>query len=116
MCVITLSCTTLRFERSATTRIYTLSLHDALPICDIDFSGANTCGDIWCGLANIGFIKDFLIGLLQGDRKSTRLNSSHAKTSYAVFCLKKNRTTPWLRVNNTRIGGSPPASPRDRRG
>src|SRR5438270_3713048 len=70
------------FHHPATTEIYTLSLHDALPI-------------------SIG-AKDFLTkpfdpievllrieNLL--DRKSTRLNSSHSQSSYAVFCLKKKR-------------------------
>src|SRR5438034_10183386 len=71
------------FNDTATTEIYTLSLHDALPIC--------------LGLvATIALI--FLMGALTTnvlgrrlDRKSTRLNSSHTVISYAVFCLKKKK-------------------------
>src|SRR3712207_8024442 len=85
------------FNDTATTEIYTLSLHDALPICKAlrplhrieyrepardrarqpvaarpDHSGEN-------------------LGYRGQDRKSTRLNSSHANISYAVFCLKKKK-------------------------
>src|SRR6202162_6637088 len=68
------------FNDTATTEIYTLSLHDALPICRFRPSGgAHT---IFEGSrqqqANV-------------DRKSTRLNSSHHDISYAVFCLKKKK-------------------------
>src|SRR3712207_8813023 len=75
------------FNDTATTEIYTLSLHDALPILQrppvpagaraaaVD-GAAPVAGDAWAGDA-------------QPDRKSTRLNSSHANISYAVFCLKK---------------------------
>src|SRR5688572_32800773 len=77
------------FNHTATTEIYTLSLHDALPIFEViaddDEQDAialllRGCGDgldvrIRCGLVR--------------DRKSTRLNSSHSQISYAVFCLKK---------------------------
>src|SRR3712207_9374811 len=80
------------FNDTATTEIYTLSLHDALPIWgDIvltDIKTAemskvveNTYRDI-----NIAFANE-----LAKDRKSTRLNSSHANISYAVFCLKKKK-------------------------
>src|SRR5438874_6256645 len=74
------------FNDPAPTEIYTLSLHDALPI----FAGAPTA----CGNGR----KDpntRLRGLqsearlFTTDRKSTRLNSSHVEISYAVFCLKK---------------------------
>src|SRR5690606_39807330 len=59
--------------------IYSLSLHDALPISIM----LHQPGDVFP-------IDDVDVGpLLQGDRKSTRLNSSHVKISYAVFCLKK---------------------------
>src|ERR1035437_10574355 len=65
------------FNDTATTEIYTLSLHDALPIC----SG---------GSGATGGNSSFYGGTTAyGDRKSTRLNSSHANISYAVFCLKK---------------------------
>src|SRR6266436_8289326 len=67
------------FNDTATTEIYTLSLHDALPIShaahphDSDWRGRR------CRRGG-------------GDRKSTRLNSSHGYISYAVFCLKKKKT------------------------
>src|SRR5207302_8850585 len=69
---------------TATTEIYTLSLHDALPIY---LFGARLVA------ARPGRRARSLQGaasaVLQTDRKSTRLNSSHVKSSYAVFCLKK---------------------------
>mgnify|MGYP006982554543 CR=1 FL=1 len=81
------------FNDTATTEIYTLSLHDALPISpiltrsliDLVFEAEpvptrrqpqDRCGDA-----------------KRGDRKSTRLNSSHKPISYAVFCLKKKKIT-----------------------
>src|SRR5256885_6641944 len=73
------------FNDTATTEIYTLSLHDALPICTA--AGAqrpNTQGH------QTGVGPAFFPQLpYQRDRKSTRLNSSHLVISYAVFCLKK---------------------------
>src|SRR6266851_1492039 len=66
---------------TATTEIYTLSLHDALPI-----SGARQGHRR--GLAAAGRLRVPGHGG-RGDRKSTRLNSSHITISYAVFCLKK---------------------------
>src|SRR5206468_12217892 len=84
------------FNDPATTEIYTLSLHDALPIsptlrahrraCDVDGEGMisgrrpGSSGGDRCALR-----------ALEGDRKSTRLNSSHDQISYAVFCLKKKK-------------------------
>src|SRR5438477_11179965 len=68
------------FNDTATTEIYTLSLHDALPIpvarsgCSMR-SPRNSNRAAWA----------------TGDRKSTRLNSSHMSISYAVFCLKKKK-------------------------
>src|SRR3712207_7465881 len=81
------------FNDTATTEIYTLSLHDALPISKETTSfvlplGAtiNMNGNaIYYALASCFFAQMF------GDRKSTRLNSSHANISYAVFCLKKKK-------------------------
>src|SRR4051794_41364167 len=81
------------FNDTAPTEIYTLSLHDALPISDevvrltawqegVDGSSPSA------GLQNPRW------GVLQArgrDRKSTRLNSSHPSISYAVFCLKKKK-------------------------
>src|ERR1035437_10868752 len=66
------------FNDAATTEIYTLSLHDALPICDTEVRGG-------CRRPRRGRHRD------DSDRKSTRLNSSHANISYAVFCLKKKK-------------------------
>src|SRR5258708_8337946 len=86
------------FNDTATTEIYTLSLHDALPIC----SGLREChqGVIKRGTLNNTPVSTHsylsLIGASVGrDRKSTRLNSSHQIISYPVFCLKK-KTLPLL--------------------
>src|SRR3712207_7673641 len=90
------------FNDTATTEIYTLSLHDALPIfCGCDpaipiflTSKAQEQGYFpeWI-ITGAGFIDLDVLGQLyqQEDRKSTRLNSSHANISYAVFCLKKKK-------------------------
>src|SRR5476651_1206094 len=71
------------FNDTATTEIYTLSLHDALPICWTIWSASHCrpCSGASCPVA-------------AADRKSTRLNSSHANISYAVFCLKKKKQQP----------------------
>src|SRR5688572_30911155 len=101
------------FNDTATTEIYTLSLHDALPIsatvasCPRGAGPARGAGrdqsrncqtSVFCG----------------PDRKSTRLNSSHSQISYAVFCLKKkkkNANQPNLGVeHNTKV---PPVSQRN---
>src|SRR3712207_7068214 len=87
------------FNDTATTEIYTLSLHDALPISSHPHRG---------GVAERSIAPVLKTGNPQGfvgsnptpsaslqwksrDRKSTRLNSSHANISYAVFCLKKKK-------------------------
>src|SRR5262252_10217659 len=74
------------FNDTATTEIYTLSLHDALPIFIL------TVPIIFPLVTQLGFDPVWL------DRKSTRLNSSHTVISYAVFCLKKKKNTNnmWL--------------------
>src|SRR3712207_7426239 len=87
------------FNDTATTEIYTLSLHDALPISTGEVrargvtSAPNAVLPPW--------LKQELTAILarlpavttpEEDRKSTRLNSSHANISYAVFCLKKKKT------------------------
>src|SRR2546427_6092612 len=78
------------FNDTATTEIYTLSLHDALPISAL----ASVFG-VWC----LGFGISLELGVWSlvfrsaGDRKSTRLNSSHSQISYAVFCLKKKKNS-----------------------
>src|SRR3712207_7587887 len=80
------------FNDTATTEIYTLSLHDALPI-SVEAAGP--------GVPRQGFDGAWIRADAQRqregdqreqpDRKSTRLNSSHANISYAVFCLKKKK-------------------------
>src|SRR6266511_5339210 len=89
LCALLLVCSvslldfvSLFFNDTAPTEIYTLSLHDALPIsCSstrwtrCSAPGARACPRTW----------------RTRDRKSTRLNSSHVKISYAVFCLKKKK-------------------------
>src|ERR1035437_4801970 len=70
------------FNDTATTEIYTLSLHDALPIYYPTGTGqviSNMADGTWDLIPTAT------------DRKSTRLNSSHANISYAVFCLKKKK-------------------------
>src|SRR2546429_3345285 len=80
------------FNDTATTEIYTLSLHDALPISER--AGRQHSDHVPLVLDRPA---EILAGLgrlcaeLGGDRKSTRLNSSHGYISYAVFCLKKKK-------------------------
>src|SRR2546422_10389961 len=77
------------FNDTATTEIYTLSLHDALPISDrrsafpFKIFVEQSALDAWAKLNGRP--------LTSRDRKSTRLNSSHGYISYAVFCLKKKK-------------------------
>src|SRR6202165_6113059 len=68
------------FNDTATTEIYTLSLHDALPIYPTSRRRHTR---------------------LLGDRKSTRLNSSHPTISYAVFCLDRKRDRKSTRLNSS---------------
>src|SRR2546429_7209794 len=84
------------FNDTATTEIYTLSLHDALPILRFSDCGASLlCAcRAWSllqfsGSAQACSTKDSTTSDCRRDRKSTRLNSSHGYISYAVFCLKK---------------------------
>src|SRR3712207_9437364 len=92
------------FNDTAPTEIYTLPLHDALPISELRHEALNRRED--CVVAAAGAPAHLLVRLevLRGqlherrrwrrpcaDRKSTRLNSSHANISYAVFCLKKKK-------------------------
>src|SRR2546430_13655975 len=74
------------FNDTATTEIYTLSLHDALPICHLPLSG-HLDGLRRCNRSDRP--SEIGGGRVTVDRKSTRLNSSHSQISYAVFCLKK---------------------------
>src|SRR3712207_8040619 len=90
------------FNDTATTEIYTLSLHDALPILIIRGYTMKRL-DILIPHERLDDVNELLHKHKVGgmsfyeikgrDRKSTRLNSSHANISYAVFCLKK-KTTP----------------------
>src|SRR2546427_6835633 len=79
------------FNDTATTEIYTLSLHDALPISfgqlvhAVEQEDGNEEGGAGLVLRQVIFGGEAL------DRKSTRLNSSHSQISYAVFCLKKKK-------------------------
>src|SRR2546430_15070173 len=83
------------FNDTATTEIYTLSLHDALPISGTPQAARKPQKSsrpmaprrMFCGLP----IK---VADEPADRKSTRLNSSHSQISYAVFCLKKKKKDP----------------------
>src|SRR5438445_9376485 len=83
----------LSFTTHASPHLYTLSLHDALPI----FSRADNCsanGTCQCGAGPQCALGQGCNGgtcACDPDRKSTRLNSSHANISYAVFCLKKKK-------------------------
>src|SRR5436190_17010091 len=83
------------FNDTPTTEIYTLSLHDALPIFEFHSEAPRryTAPQLPCKLRS-----------KFRDRKSTRLNSSHTVISYAVFCLKKKNireTEPLLRASTT---------------
>src|SRR2546422_2320064 len=76
------------FNDTATTEIYTLSLHDALPIYTLSapdrrITSSSSSKSQWSDSGNAR----------SADRKSTRLNSSHGYISYAVFCLKKKKQT-----------------------
>src|SRR3712207_9045845 len=93
------------FNDTATTEIYTLSLHDALPIWEhcrahVPVKGSTTEGVTGTAavttMARRRTVQEDAESKsgwhnAAGDRKSTRLNSSHANISYAVFCLKKKK-------------------------
>src|SRR5688572_32639260 len=99
------------FNYTATTEIYTLSLHDALPISAGDRRKRQGVGSVVQGARQVdgaGGPREQSLrrtrhkiapqrrgaeaaAQVQGDRKSTRLNSSHSQISYAVFCLKKKK-------------------------
>src|SRR5690606_41969784 len=102
LAVLSLDLTRSSFSDAPTAEIYTLSLHDALPICrwqhaivrdrhethrqHADLAATHQLGAAAGGLQP----REGCAGFLE-DRKSTRLNSSHVKISYAVFCLKKKK-------------------------
>src|SRR2546428_9953871 len=86
------------FNDTATTEIYTLSLHDALPISRRPIplircrSRRHGCGSATWSALSLTMARLIRLASLR-DRKSTRLNSSHDQISYAVFCLKKKNIT-----------------------
>src|SRR5256885_10830163 len=91
------------FNDTATTEIYTLSLHDALPISkgQLDRDALIRRHVPLVRRIALHMIAKLppnveLDDLIQVDRKSTRLNSSHLVISYAVFCLKKKKTSKVL--------------------
>src|SRR5690349_23811161 len=96
----------------APTKIYTLSLHDALPILlarrVVGFSrtffrgGSRAMGDSQPAFCPCSIrTKDSIMSI---DRKSTRLNSSHVEISYAVFCLKKKKFDTHRRRTHHDVG------------
>ena len=114
------------FNATATTEIYTLSLHDALPIsgapglrrrtpstlalverrrvsCTGRAGTLRSCRIAFSAQASLRRDIDRLFSL-ESDRKSTRLNSSHRCISYAVFCLKKKK---WALKYDTSLCSAP---------
>src|SRR5689334_24293106 len=86
------------YSDTATTPIYTLSLHDALPICEQRQRLVQRVADRALACRRAGR----QVAQHVGDRKSTRLNSSHSSSSYAVFCLKK-KNCPGSRASITEV-------------
>src|SRR5258708_19792614 len=82
------------FNDTATTEIYTLSLHDALPIFGQKQPADR--GKVALALQHVGKFREVGLQPDLTDRKSTRLNSSHQIISYAVFCLKKKKQHPYI--------------------
>src|SRR3712207_8224938 len=96
------------FNDTATTEIYTLSLHDALPIfrplgLDVGRTIARLEPDRERGAAKPLLHRGADIGRCGRDRKSTRLNSSHANISYAVFCLKKKINSVRVNISSSAV-------------
>src|SRR5258707_7769137 len=79
------------FNDTATTEIYTLSLHDALPIYFGPWAVSHSWRRRCIRYRGGGWRSHSRSTRHKTDRKSTRLNSSHANISYAVFCLKKKK-------------------------
>src|SRR3712207_8598036 len=96
------------FNDTATTEIYTLSLHDALPIWGLFAVGMGihlfATKEAWDDMADRYWdykrYDQAFAHARDQDRKSTRLNSSHANISYAVFCLKKKKKKTHNHTNN----------------
>src|SRR5688572_31330307 len=96
------------FNDTATTEIYTLSLHDALPIFDHRLSGQQSVERVPVIEGQVrdpGDMAKLDVHLYKaiGDRKSTRLNSSHSQISYAVFCLKKKKKNETANLNKIKV-------------
>src|SRR5439155_2726936 len=91
------------FLNTPSTSIYTLSLHDALPILVTCSKFSVT--SLFFDSRQISRLPSGNLARSSGDRKSTRLNSSHVATSYAVFCLKKKTNAlyeeKWLNMLGT---------------
>src|SRR3712207_6932221 len=92
------------FNDTATTEIYTLSLHDALPIFLFAGELRARAGlappprrrPVPTEISRTDAVTRTLAHPAASDRKSTRLNSSHANISYAVFCLKKKKEYTYI--------------------
>src|SRR3712207_7923109 len=102
------------FNDTATTEIYTLSLHDALPILLVGQEREDPLGELLDAVAahaalalhplhEVHVAAHVVVEDGDVDRKSTRLNSSHANISYAVFCLKKKTTNNTCFVISTTL-------------
>src|SRR6266568_7795552 len=83
------------FNDTATTEIYTLSLHDALPISPSPPATRIFPPDAWMATSRHS-PSNLAARWPRRDRKSTRLNSSHSSISYAVFCLKKKTLNNYI--------------------
>src|SRR2546427_5932487 len=102
------------FNDTATTEIYTLSLHDALPICGVSLESSSeasfdrnvTGNSITANGGGGGVLVSDVSFANFLDRKSTRLNSSHSQISYAVFCLKKKKTNTSYKIGTLEEGYS----------
>src|SRR5688572_31575684 len=102
------------FNDTATTEIYTLSLHDALPICQWSVDESNCDGPLHLARTHVPTLVMYgtadqvcfpsyamtMYDAITQDRKSTRLNSSHSQISYAVFCLKKKKKQKEINRSN----------------
>src|SRR2546422_8273075 len=110
-CLLPVSFLFFFFNDTATTEIYTLSLHDALPIYWPRGSSCSLPSAPCSPSARLARARVLRFPAFHRDRKSTRLNSSHGYISYAVFCLKKkkNRRYPLLNPHITLSVQSPRA-------
>src|SRR2546430_12730758 len=96
------------FNDTATTEIYTLSLHDALPIYRRVRRGDER--EHRAVVRRVGLHVEQANAGDGRDRKSTRLNSSHSQISYAVFCLKKKKKTHIRSEQHVRTPTAPAAT------